>query len=120
MKRVLIILGLCASLVGCGSNCAMLLACGGSRAAKPVPTTQPTDVSMTCPDITAEVAKNEAATLDKRAEVRRAQDQRAINMAWGGTVAYNSSESGEAAEQEAWALERRNIHLRELAHDKDC
>jgi hypothetical protein len=112
--------GLCASLASCESNCAMLLACGGSRAAQPVPVTKPTDASMSCADIEAEIVTNEATILEKRAEVRRAQDQRAINMAWGGTVAYNSSESGAAAEQEGWALERRNIHLRELAHDKDC
>jgi hypothetical protein len=107
-------------LNGCESNCAILLDCGGSREARPVTVTQDNDELLTCDEIAEELKHNETEIAAKRDETRKARDQRAINQAWGGTVAYNSSESGNAAEEEAWALDKRNDRLRQLGWKKGC
>jgi hypothetical protein len=107
-------------VTGCESNCTMLLGCGGSREARPVAVIQENDELLTCQEIAEELKHNDMEITAKREETRKARDQRAINQAWGGTVAYNSSESGNAAEEEVWALDKRNDRLRELGWKKGC
>jgi len=97
-----------------------LSACGGNRAASPIAVTRPTDAQLTCDDIDNEIASNDMAINQRRAEIDKAQSDRVFNGLAGGMIGASTSEDGSAARAEIDAYTQRTAVLHRLSRQLKC